>query len=274
MEGKYQMSKTKARSSLRPLTVPAEIRKLLGPPPLLSTEHQKFYYAMLAHFGASVEGTDLITWLLLKDVADARVEIARYRRFKTLRISIARSREKERTLAEFGLEKKIETYENNVEKRRQEVAKSDLSDKEKESKYADYDSALDDAIDGAEADYAELVKKLRAPDTDLDFMGVFRRWLEDFERLDVILQAAEERFRAALDELDRYQRGRFSRLSEELDVIEAEASNPSAPTVRCPRPDRRGRTPSRMNPARSPLRAALPAATRALKKGGGGGGGE
>ena len=63
--------------------IPRDVLELLGPPPLLSTEDAKLYHAMLAHIAHSIRPEDLITWMLVKDLADHRVEIARYRRFKT-----------------------------------------------------------------------------------------------------------------------------------------------------------------------------------------------
>ena len=63
--------------------IPPEILELLGPPPLLPSEDAKAYYATLAFFARSIRpGEDLITWMLIKDLADHRAEIARYRRLK------------------------------------------------------------------------------------------------------------------------------------------------------------------------------------------------
>src|SRR5262245_8809605 len=64
-------------------SIPSDVLKLLGPPPLLSTEDANLYYAMLASIAQSIRPGDCITWLLIKDLADHRVEVARYRRFKT-----------------------------------------------------------------------------------------------------------------------------------------------------------------------------------------------
>lgn len=63
--------------------LPSEVREILGPPPILSTEDSTIYYATLAWFAKDLQPADLITWLLVKDLADHRIEIARYRRFKT-----------------------------------------------------------------------------------------------------------------------------------------------------------------------------------------------
>jgi hypothetical protein len=63
-------------------TIPPEILEILGPPPLLSTEDKDLYYATLARFAKDLAPSDLVTWLLIKDLADYRVEIQRCRRGK------------------------------------------------------------------------------------------------------------------------------------------------------------------------------------------------
>ena len=62
--------------------VPATIRAILGPPALLSSEDAAIYEATLAHFAREVAPRDLIAWMLIKDLADHRLEIARYRRLR------------------------------------------------------------------------------------------------------------------------------------------------------------------------------------------------
>jgi hypothetical protein len=63
-------------------STPADVLELLGPPPLFSTEDANLYNALVARLAQSVQPRDLITWMLIKDLADHRVEMARYRRIK------------------------------------------------------------------------------------------------------------------------------------------------------------------------------------------------
>jgi hypothetical protein len=63
-------------------SIPPDIMELLGPPPLLNSEEANLYYGMLTSFARSIRPGDLITWMLIKDLADHRVEMARYRRMK------------------------------------------------------------------------------------------------------------------------------------------------------------------------------------------------
>ncbi|MPZ41066.1 MAG: hypothetical protein GEU95_24080 [Rhizobiales bacterium] len=79
-------------------------------------------------------------------------------------------------------------------------------------------------------DYAALLEELRAmPDTDAGFVSAISLWIGDYERLELLEERAQERFKAALDELERYQAGRFGSLQAELDVIEGEVLPPVAP---------------------------------------------
>jgi hypothetical protein len=66
----------------RDIAVPAEIRGLLGEPPLLATEEPNQYYALLAALARQVKPRDVIEWLWVKDIADLTWEILRYRHIK------------------------------------------------------------------------------------------------------------------------------------------------------------------------------------------------
>jgi hypothetical protein len=59
---------------------------------MLSTEDGTLYSATIAFFAKSIRPDDLILWFLIRDLADHRVEIARYRRIKTATMERARSR--------------------------------------------------------------------------------------------------------------------------------------------------------------------------------------
>jgi hypothetical protein len=67
--------------------VPAEIRTLLGEPPLLATEDPNHYYALLAELAREVKPKDVIEWLWVKDTADLSWEILRYRRIKAAHVN-------------------------------------------------------------------------------------------------------------------------------------------------------------------------------------------
>ena len=62
--------------------VPAEIRDMLGNPPLLATEDPNHYEALLTELAREVRPSDFIEWLWVKDIADLTWDIFRYRRIK------------------------------------------------------------------------------------------------------------------------------------------------------------------------------------------------
>ena len=68
-----------------PLTTDfVELKKLFGPPPVLSSEDPKAYYAMWARILESLKPRDFIEQMLSKDLADATWEMKRYSRHKAL----------------------------------------------------------------------------------------------------------------------------------------------------------------------------------------------
>ena len=62
--------------------VPAEIRDMLGKPPLLATEDPNQYDALLTELAREVRPSDFIEWLWVKDIADLTWDIIRYRCIK------------------------------------------------------------------------------------------------------------------------------------------------------------------------------------------------
>jgi hypothetical protein len=82
--------------------IPAEIRELLGTPPLVFGERPAVYYGMLASVAESIKPDNFLTWTLLKDWVDKQIEVARYRKFKSQVINEPRRRE---------IQTKIEAYE-------------------------------------------------------------------------------------------------------------------------------------------------------------------
>ena len=67
--------------------VPADIRALLGEPPLLATEGPNDYDALLNALAREVRPCDIVEWLWVKDIADLTWEILRYRRIKAAHLN-------------------------------------------------------------------------------------------------------------------------------------------------------------------------------------------
>jgi len=64
----------------------AELRELLGPPPVLSTENAKAYDEIATRLMECLAPADFLEQLLIKQLADCTWEIMRYTRHKTLAI--------------------------------------------------------------------------------------------------------------------------------------------------------------------------------------------
>src|SRR5947209_996874 len=84
-------------TSVTPLnSIPADVLEMLGPPPLLSSEDERLYFAIVAQMARPIPSPDIVTWMLIKDLADHRFEIARYRRLKARLIHWAADQERAR----------------------------------------------------------------------------------------------------------------------------------------------------------------------------------
>jgi hypothetical protein len=211
--------------------IPADVLELLGPPPLLSTEDARLYYAMLANFAQAIQPADFITWLLVKDLADHRVEIARYRRFKSgiiqhaalkdMRIECSRWRE-HATYVTSRLKRE-------AEEEKQILTKSGKTAFEIEQLNQDIDNKLNAEIAKSDAEAQSAIQRLSStPATEADFVGLFSGWAKEHEWIDNHIHAAEQRFTASLEELDRHVRGLGQFFREEWDkIIEGELAEPS-----------------------------------------------
>jgi hypothetical protein len=72
--------------------IPEDILELLGRHPCCRPKMARSTTPPLHFFAKSIRPDDLILWFLIRDLADHRVEIARYRRMKTAWMERARSR--------------------------------------------------------------------------------------------------------------------------------------------------------------------------------------
>src|SRR4029077_20868251 len=77
----YSMRKETKTRAVKDL---ATFKKLLGPPPVLSSENRKAFDTIMARFMECIEPRDFIEQMLVKDLAYHTWEIIRYSRHKTL----------------------------------------------------------------------------------------------------------------------------------------------------------------------------------------------
>jgi hypothetical protein len=211
-------------------SIPAEVLELLGPPPLLSTEDTNLYSALVAHLAQSVQPRDIITWMLIKDLADHQVEIARYRRIKT---SLLEQPYRKKVAALVGrlettLRDQPDELREAAEKEKAELDKSNKSAGEIKKLKANIVRKLARDISKSRTHCQEHLECLTAARvTDAEVAASFQTWIQQHEQIDVLLQAAEQRFSAALKELERHVHGFGRFLREEMDkVIEGEVIEP------------------------------------------------
>jgi hypothetical protein len=193
-------------------SIPADVVAMLGPPPLLPTEDEKLYFAILARIARPIRSPDIVTWMLIKDLADHRFEIARYRRMKTRLIQGAADQERARSRA--GAEHTEKPYPSLHTIAALEVAIRGVNGNDPR-----FNELVDQEVRDMQAreEALELQRRgsIEAPElqplSDDDFVGVFGNWIDDHERIDVLLRGAEHRFAQALREIERHTSG-FGRL--------------------------------------------------------------
>jgi hypothetical protein len=206
--------------SVTPLnSIPADVLEMLGPPPLLSSEDEQLYFAIAAQIARSVPSPDIITWMLIKDLADHRFEIARYRRLKTRLIQWAADQERARRrgalpdtepyeqrypspetiaaleVASRGINGNDPRFDEMVRLQARENREREASEREAREREAKERDSIENA----------------QPLNEDDFVGVFANWINEIERIDMLARAAEQRFTHALREIERHIVG-FGRL--------------------------------------------------------------
>ena len=71
-------------------SIPEDILRMFGAPPLLSTEDPELYFLLLRTIAQEVSPKNAIEWFWVKDIVDLTWEIQRLRRFRTVLIEIER----------------------------------------------------------------------------------------------------------------------------------------------------------------------------------------
>ena len=186
-------------------TIPPDILDILGSPPLLATEDPSDYHAMIAQLVDAIRPQDVITWMLVKDLVDHRFEVARYRRMKA---DVMRN--VDRQLFEEQVARLRARHYNAVETLR---AKADAEERaiptgcDEDRRRADIRVEQAKSLRKRERDHRKAIMNLRQSRCTLDLAGRFESWAPQHERLDVLLGAAERRFRTTLADLERHLHG-------------------------------------------------------------------
>ena len=202
--------------------VPANIRAMLGPPALLPGEDAAIYEATLAHLAREVAPRDLIAWMLIKDLADLRLEIARYRRIRTALVRHSAGHRVATTLAETRsrFRDEVRWLDETARQLRAQVEACGGAN-------VAQDCAEIDAYAASEREAADELRQLMVAGvdadnpTDDDVAADLPSWIGGYQQLDRCLQAAEQRFIATLRDIERHVAG-FGKTLRRVDVIEGE----------------------------------------------------
>lgn len=205
-----------------------ELKKLFGPPPVLSSESIKTYNSMVARSLDSVKPRDFIEQLLTRDIVDASWEICRYLKHKSLTF-------------EHNLRERLKQQEKSareyVERRKQQLAieqekKANQPETELD-RVGELQLVIDESVNEVERILQQRPVDLAIDDGtflqrklgDLDHAQALKEAIDFHEKLDRLLNAAVARRNNAIDQLERYRNGlgqHIRQLSDE--IIDAQFS--------------------------------------------------
>ena len=200
-------------------SIPDEIQEILGSPPLLSTEELKVYNATLAYFANDIPPSDVITWFLLKDLADHRTDIARYRRLQRCLIQKVHESRISKNIAESCAA--FERAQQARRKLKEELAVRTVQDKK------DLEQHMDDVAVEIATELEMFMGKVmqtydqlqHIPAGEVVIVDGFAEWLPDHQKIDQLLSTAEARFAATMREIERHVSGFGKSLQEKFDAV-------------------------------------------------------
>jgi hypothetical protein len=188
-----------------------ELKKLFGPPPVLSSESTGTYYAIMAAFVKCFAPGDFMVQMFMKDLTDSTWEVMRYTRHKTLAM--------ERKYRQ-GLEYKAARVKEAAERKRlaAPVKKDDEDCTPGEKRSFELVEVFESTVD-------DQKKILDTPPTELDHARALQDGIEYYERLDALLGEAIARRNDVLEQIGLYRQvlsDQLRRVSD--DIIDAEFS--------------------------------------------------
>ena len=212
-------------------SLPPEIIELLGPPPLLSNEDPKIYYAMLAYFAEDFNPNDIVAWFLAKDLLDYWWEIQRYRRIKAGRMQKAQD--------EFlkGAERDIKStddmcrasiaasYVGKVKALEKSLAKNPEELATRKSKCHEQEQARTKDAEKCHQQNLAGLKAVRESGRAVAYS--LHSWVADVETVDRFLEVAEKGFHDALRAIERHLGGFGQTIRERANkIIDGEVVTP------------------------------------------------
>jgi hypothetical protein len=221
------MPKPPHRSAKAAAALTPEMVEIFGAPPLLSTEDAGAYDDMLAKLANAVHPGDIIACLLIKDIADKRTEIARYRRQKAALVEKATRQQRETRMDWLRTQLAAERYSishQRDDEAQWQSARKDAGGESGEAPERRVERMIEDRLRRSVSAYEDKFSALQQAPTELDFAGSLATWIGAMEQLDALERAADRQFQNALQALDDHLEGLGPRLKANLGkVVEGEA---------------------------------------------------
>ena len=224
---KYPMTKNLKTTS--PAKTLAKLKKLFGPPPVLSSEDRKAYDTIMARFMECLEPRDFIEQMFVKDLTNSTWDVRRYSRHMSLVIEREhqrhqdmeeKRRQKERKLKSAIAEQLDAAKEASRAKETEHVGETGRAEQ------ADHAGApttqferkleLEWVIDSSIPDVDEIVL---APAEECDHAKALQSGIDYFEQLDHLRSVAIARRNDVLRQIDFYRQGlgqHLRRVSDEI----------------------------------------------------------
>jgi hypothetical protein len=225
------MEQATTQSLMKP--IPAEVLEIFGDAPILSTEDSDRYHAMIAAFAEHVDPGDFITWCYIKDLADCRTEIWRYRRMKAQAVENAHSAVINKRLdalrSAFALAP-VEIRTRLVKAANEESQRRGLYGEEHKKHIEESEPRIGAEIKEVQADLQKSIDYWNAHrPSESELAGELHVWIGQHKMLDQQISLAEEKYAAAVEELERHLFGFGKALRGDLHkIIEGEIVTPGA----------------------------------------------
>jgi hypothetical protein len=223
------MTTTSALSLMK--SIPDEVLEIFGDEPILSTEDSARYHAMIAAFAEHVDPGDFITWCYIKDLTDYRTEIWRYRRMKAQAVDNAHRAVLEKRVDGFRnalARAPAEIRERLVARANEEIKQRGLAGDEYAKFVADLEARIEADVKTRQDDLQTKIDYWRAyKSNESDLAGELHVWIGQHGALELQISAAEAKYAAAVEDLERHLFGFGKALRGELHkIIEGEIVGP------------------------------------------------
>jgi hypothetical protein len=184
----------------------AELKELLGPPPVLSTESTEAFYRIMEEFLECFQPGDFMERALVKDLTCHTWDIVRLNRHKTLVME-----------RKYRQRLKYQAQRTRIMAQRKEAIAGNLgAGAVKPANELERVLDLEDLVEGSVENIDQILNR---PAEELDHAHALERAIEYFERLDKLLNAAIARRNDVLDQLERYRDGLGQHLRRVSDQI-------------------------------------------------------